>query len=393
MFRPASKTNLLVVLLLGLFLPAAGQSVYTLDFYGIDLQVPKIFAGLPEKAIGADASFDLRGQLKRDKTAERVVPQIREVADPLGFNAYLTYCLVDKMVDAEYPRTHSSSRALLKHHLLTAMGMKVRLATNSYGDGLLLLAFAQPVYDKKMLFIDGYRYYLFGDDGLDMSDPLTADIRPVKTPADSSPTLPINLRLGHLNLPYRSHRYEFTDSVLTLSGEVNANLFPMLYHYPRTDVKEVSLSAPCPDVRAHIVEQMKPQLQGMKQKEAVNALLHFMQHAMPYATDEELHGFEKPYLIEESLFYPASDCEDRAILYTFLLWNCLDIPCTIVGFADHESVAVRLDQSNVRGTSYEHRGAQYFISDPTFKGARTGKCMEQYAGQTPEVHFELPPVK
>lgn len=392
MFRLDLKTKLiLVILAAATSFAAAGQPVYNLDFYGIDITVPKIAVDLPDKAVGADGAFSLRGQLKTDKTAERLVPQILEVASSLGFNSYLTYDLVNHMVDKEYAGKHSSSRAVLKHHLLTALGMKVRLATNSYGDGVLLLAFAQPVYDRKMLFIDGFRYYMFGDDDLDMSDPLCADVKPLRSPSDSSPLLPINLRLGRLNIPYEPYHYEFTDSVLTLSGEVNRNLFAMLYRYPRTDVKEVSLSAPSPDVRAHIVDQMKPQLQGMKQKEAVNALLHFMQHAFPYATDEELHGFEKPYLIEEMLFHKASDCEDRAILYTFLLWNCLDIPCAIIGFTDHESVAVCLENSNVRGTSYPHRGRDYYISDPTFKGARTGKCMDQYAGQTPEVHFELPP--
>lgn len=370
--------------------PVTPDRLFTFTYHGMQFALPRINFELPQY-VGATADFaTLWDQMSRAKIAKELVPHLKYLALKHGLNDYLTFDVLSSMIDAQYADIHSSSRAALKHHILVNMGLMARLGVNPSGDGFVLLAFAQHVYGRPFIMIDGFRYYGFTDQEIDLSDELNSQISTCKLPSDANLGLPLNLRLTELRLPESPKEYEFTDGDITLKGTLNSNVYETLYHYPRTDVAETAISSIDPELRKSIVAQLKPRFEGMKQKEAVNRLLSFVQEAFPYATDEEFHGFEKPYFVEESLYYPKGDCEDRAVLYSFLLWNVLGIPNHIVGYPDHETVAVYLDNSKVRGTKYTFDGHDYYISDPTFKGARTGRCMDQYIDLTPEIDFQMP---
>ncbi|MDE6133980.1 MAG: hypothetical protein K2F79_00190, partial [Muribaculaceae bacterium] len=138
------------------------------------------------------------------------------------------------------------------------------------------------------------------------------------------------------------------------------------------------------DIRDSIVSQLKEQLCHKPLEQAVDELLAFVQKAFTYATDEQAHGFEKPYFLEETLFYPECDCEDRVILYTYLLWHVLGVENHLLAFPGHESAAVCLGDAP-RGDSYTYEGKTFLISDPTFIGARTGMCMPSYKSKVPEI--------
>lgn len=66
------------------------------------------------------------------------------------------------------------------------------------------------------------------------------------------------------------------------------------------------------------------------------------------------HGFEKPYFIEEWLYYPQNDCEDRAVFYTYMLWNVLDVENQMLTYPGHESSSVRLDRP-LNGDNYQFK--------------------------------------
>ena len=124
----------------------------------------------------------------------------------------------------------------------------------------------------------------------------------------------------------------------------------------------------------------------MQGDQAVGELLKFMHNVFEYSTDEDFHGFEKPYFVEETLFYPKNDCEDRAIFYTWLLWNALGREAQLISFPGHEAATVRLDNP-VEGTSYDYKGETFYVSDPTYIGSTTGMVMPIYSTQTPHVDY------
>ena len=131
---------------------------------------------------------------------------------------------------------------------------------------------------------------------------------------------------------------------------------------------------------------MREQLAGMDNDADVEALLSFVQHVFEYSTDQNYHGFEKPYFVEESLYYPKNDCEDRAIFYTYFLWNALGREAQLVSFPGHEAATVKLSGPS-DGTSYKFDGETFTISDPTYVGASSGMVMPDYRGIIPDIDF------
>lgn len=161
---------------------------------------------------------------------------------------------------------------------------------------------------------------------------------------------------------------------------------PILYHYPQMPVGDFAQSNIQPELRAQLVGQVKEQLKDMSGDEGVAALLKFMHTVFQYSTDEDFHGFEKPYFLEETLYYPKNDCEDRAIFYSYFLWNALGRESQLVCFPGHETVTVRMD-GPITGTSYDYQDIKFYISDPTYLGSKTGQVMPSYRHTPPEIDY------
>lgn len=203
-------------------------------------------------------------------------------------------------------------------------------------------------------------------------------------PAAASKASKLDLRLGELKIPYEELPFSVSFGGLEIHGNTNAKLYPILYKYPQMPIGDYAQSVVMPSLRSDIVEQLKSQLADKPKAEAVNALLQFVQSGFKYATDHENHGFEKPYFFEELLYYPKCDCEDRVIFYTYLLWNVLGVENHLLAYPGHESASVVLPEIT-KGDAYTYEGKTFYISDPTYIGAKTGMCMPEYRTTSPEI--------
>ena len=61
----------------------------------------------------------------------------------------------------------------------------------------------------------------------------------------------------------------------------------------------------------------------LSREDALNFLLHFTQSAFRYQTDGQQFGRERSLFPEETFYYPYSDCEDRAIFFSWLVRRLL----------------------------------------------------------------------
>lgn len=367
--------------------PAPAPKGFTVDFYGIPVQLPSIDFQILDQ-IEQTSDFALQWRTLDKQHADRaVIPAIEKQAAKMGLNDYLKFTLVMSMVNQRFPDAAQASRLSLAHYLLAHMGYDARIAMTDMREGLLLLPANQMIYARPYLEIEGKRFYLFCDKATTLPDP-ERRISTCRLPKEADSCKSFDLLVGELNLPYKPHRFDISHDGMTLSGEVNANLFPMLYRYPQMDMADYAMSSPSRAVRDQLISQVRTALDGLEKRKAIDRLLSFIQSGFEYATDDEAHGFEKPYFIEEMLYYPQCDCEDRSIFYTYLLWNALGVENHLLNYPGHESAAVRLD--NAKGTSYQWQGARYVISDPTFIGAPTGMCMPAYSGTPPKIDFTYP---
>lgn len=358
---------------------------FCFPFFGMDLQIPSIDFNVSIQITNTRDYAEQWRELEKNGIADQLLPYLEALSTHCSLNDYLKYELLSAYVHHRFVDTPISSRISLVHYLLTHLGYDARIAVNGVGHPLILIPFQQDVYAHPYLVLDNRKYYVFSEEKLDMDLPENRRISTYDLPVDSYAGNIMDLTLTGLNLPYEPHHFDIASENLRIHGEVNKNIFKVLYNYPQMPTSDFARSEVCPDVRRNIVEQLALQLDGMSQTESVNSLLTFVQ-SFDYSADEDSHGFEKPYFFEEMLFYPQCDCEDRAIFYTYLLWNVLGVENHLICYPGHESAAVNLSEE-IRGDAYIYQGSRFYISDPTYIGSSTGMCMPMFANETPQIDF------
>lgn len=361
-------------------------SLYSFPFYRMVCQVPQWEpASGAEKMGEKDYSGRWRGYTQL-RVAERVLPSLKAFIGQHRLNDWFAIELIRSYADHLLAQSPASSRLSLAHYLLLHYGLEARLGQLENGAPLLLIPFAQTVYARPFTDIGGKRYYLFQDS---RSAGVMRHLRfyTYELPAGAAAGRVADLTIRQeMKIPFEGQRYSFRHGQLSIEGEINANLRQMLHHYPQTTPMTYARSLADGSLRSSIVAQLKRQLAGKPLPEAVDGLLAFVQHSFSYATDDEQHGFEKPYFFEELLLYPACDCEDRSVFYSYLLTHVLGVDNLMVGYPGHAAVAVSIE--GCVGTNFTYQGKRYYISDPTYIGAVTGQCMPQFEHEQPVIELD-----
>lgn len=358
-----------------------------MKFYGMEIWVPEVDFKIMY-SLGKVSDFARHWKLLDEQdVADVALSSLRPKMNEFGLNDYLAYEFLCAYMDFKFPEASSAPKMSAVHYLLTHMGYDARIAlATKTGDPLLLIPADQMIYGKVYLTLGGEKFYVLTAPGV---NPMGSPIATCDLPKVANQGKRFDMRINGLNFPMKEHKFNVDYGKLHLSGVVNENLMPVVYRYPQMDTADFAESVLDKKLRENLVTQVKEQLSGMDKVDATNELLQFVQSGFSYATDDAFHGFEKPYFLEENLFYPKNDCEDRAIFYTYLLWNALGVENQLLCFPGHESASVALP-GDIKGVSYDHEGKRYYISDPTYIGSRTGQCMPQYVTTAPKIDLTLP---
>ena len=360
--------------------PGAGQE--TFDFYGFDVTVPSIDFNIMrsvERREDTGAMWRAMEKTGADKAADMLVRKGNE----LGLNGHLKFLLGQEYLKNKFPEADEKARICALHFLMANMGYGVRLAMTGSGNPLLLVPYDKTVYGSVYLPIDGANYTAVMPASVDPQKEISGERLYTCTLPTGDTGKKVDLEVGELKIPYRPHSFDLEGNGLRLKGEVNENLMQLLYRYPQMPVEGFAASALQPSLRAELTEQVRSQLAGMDRETAVNTLLGFF-HTLPYQIDEERHGFEKPYFLEELLYYDKCDCEDRAIAFTYLLWNALGVDCQLIAYPLHESAAVSIADGPASG-GWDYEGRHWRSADPTYIGAKVGDVMPQYRTTVPKI--------
>lgn len=350
------------------------------SFYTAQLVMPK-----PSVKSLTTISNDDFGNAWRDMArakVESVIPHLRNACQAHGLNDWFMLQFIGEYAKAVVPNNLNAQTALC-HYLMAHLGYDVRLA-RAGNRSCLLLNFSQRVYSVHFVELSGKNYYVWQVPGADI-DFNNTSISTCQLPEDSNLGQQLDLRLtAPLLMPDNQIPFQISHGGITLSGQLNKTVMEMVRHYPQMPVTSYAQSVLDADMRRSLVSQMRQALAGKSQYEAVNLLLHFVQSAFEYATDQQQHGYEKPYFVEEVFYYPQCDCEDRAVLFAYLLREALNADNVLVRYPGHECTAVSLAQP-IRGDGFTWRGQGYYIADPTYIGSNVGDCMPDYRDLQPEV--------
>lgn len=278
---------------------------------------------------------------------------------------------------------------LLLWYFLVKSGYDMRLGYYD-ADVFLFAAIKQPVYATKYTKVNNQTYYaaLTADHGNGIrafysykSDyPIKLNALDIKTAftgftktASAQRTLAFDYKGKTIKftVPYDRRLVEYMDTIPQSEFEM----------YFDTDGSSL--------LRQGLLPELKKYTATMGEEEAVNFLLAFVQKAFAYKTDDEQFGHERYFFVEESLYFPYNDCEDRAVLFAWLVHELLGIKAVGVLYPGHMTTALALKQVSANFFTVDFHGNRFVIADPTYIGASVGMAMPSYAKFKPTRVVEI----
>lgn len=271
----------------------------------------------------------------------------------------------------------SNEATLLTAYLYCQSGYKMRLAHDKQ-HLYLLVASRHTIYGHKYYTIDGDNYYLLkenNDASLFICEASFPKEQALSLWMEQTPALELERTDSRL---LQSKRY--TDMQAEVYG--NKNLLTFYNSYPPSEVGGSKMTrwamyVQTPlgkETRESLYPVLKERLNGLTETDAANRLLNFVQTAFEYGYDEEQWGEERAFFAEETMHYPYSDCEDRAILYSHLVRDLLGLDVALIYYPGHLATAVCFN-GEVQGDYLTIDNRSFIVCDPTYINASIGESM------------------
>lgn len=359
------------------------QNNYMFDFYGMQAFIPEIDFNIAKSLSGPEETGAHWKKMADQEGGLETSRQLFGLAQQLGLNGYLTYRLAESYVNNRFKDSDQAARMSAVHFLLSNMGYDARLIKLNDMFTVMMPFDQKVVYSTMSQTIDGRKYTILFPEGFEPPKGQSMRLMTCNLPSNALGKTS-DLRLTGLSLPMKAKEFNLSNGRISLKGEVNENIQKLLHHYPQMPTGDFASSWVDSRLREDIVEQLKSQLAGMSDREAVNTLMALCHKGFNYSTDQDFHGFEKPYFLEENFIYDKNDCEDRAIFFSYLLWNALGLPCQLVQYPGHESATVAVDE-DIAGYFYNTDGMKYYSADPTYIGSTIGMVMKAFRSASPTV--------
>lgn len=173
----------------------------------------------------------------------------------------------------------------------------------------------------------------------------------------------------------KKFRFNYDDKEYEINAIINKGRIKFYENYPYTNLSVYFNSAN--KFNNSLLNSFVPILKDKNEVESVNLLLRFVQTAFDYKTDIEYFKKEKPMFPEEVFYYQYSDCEDRAVLFAYLVKNLIGLKVIGIDYPEHIAAAVAFNEK-IEGKTINYKGVKYILCDPTYVGAPAGVCMPKY---------------
>ncbi len=355
--------------------PAYEQKIVEVDFYG------NRHALSPDRALCVAFTGDLNEKNIADywlRCSEANYDDLLDVLfslkEQMGLNDWGYYMFVSRLASACVE--DENSRQLLTWFLLNKSGYVANIGYGS-GQATLLLPAQQKIYFMPYITKDNRPYYM------------ARKVDNVQTYEGRFPGCDryMDLRFkSALNFPdtyVQQREIDFRGRRLNLTYNAMATRF--YKDYPST-VLDVYFNAPVSGIlKESLAENLMPLLDSLSKEEQVSTLLTLLHESFPYQTDQEQFGHEKYFFAEEMMAYPYSDCEDRAVFFSYLVRTFAGLPEIGLSYPGHVATAVCLDEDKTGGDYFLYRQKRYWVCDPTYIGASVGMAMPDLAKQTAEI--------
>lgn len=295
-----------------------------------------------------------------------------QIQKDLRLNDWGVFTLVRQVADT-YCGTANES-IVMQQFLLNEMGYKARMARKATEDKMMLFVATDcSIYAHPYITLNGQNYYNLSGNNEQCQFYMCQKDSPK---AKNS----VGMQLKEAPLfpgTVVSSTHQAKGSAARVTVDVPKALMDFYKDYPQCDYS-VYFNAPVnAAMENRILSSLAPLVQGRNEADAANILINFVQTAFQYQTDGQQFGYEKPFFVEELFYYPYSDCEDRAMLFSYLVRKLLGLDVVLLDYPEHIATAVRFN-GNVSGDYLMVNGRKYTVCDPTYIGASIGMTMPRY---------------
>lgn len=333
------------------------------EFYGQTISLEKIvLVSLEGRTQTGLKNF---WQQNSELNYEEVIQTLNRYKKDLALSDWAFWLLVKTYVNEQV--ANDSQQIALSWFLLNNLGYGARVALGT--DSLILMVpTQQKLYGVSRFKIDSEAYYQIAGkttkevrtyDGDFKQGSQAFDMRFTKT-----------LKTGE-DIKYREFDAKFDDISVQLKLPYDLERVKFFKTYPQIDLRYY-FEAPVGKVTSQgLSVQMNSFLKGTEEDQ-LTQLLHLIHQAFPYAIDQTQFGAENYLMVEESLHYQASDCEDRSILFAWLATHLLRQQVVALNYPGHVSTAI-------------YKNNTLIPADPTYIGADLGDVMPDYQGVRPKI--------
>lgn len=313
---------------------------------------------------------------------EPTIQAVNEARRDLKLDDWGGVTLWRSVVQALQPERKSEQNLLLWYFLVKS-GYDVRLGYAG-ADIHLFVAMKQPVYATKYTKVGDQTYYavLAADHG--------DSIRSFYTYEASYPNKlkPLDIQSASIGFTktvtaQRVLSFDYKGKNIKLNVPYDRRLVEYLDSFPQSEFELYFETDGSSLVRHGLLDELKKFTAKMGEEEAVDFLLAFVQKSFAYKTDNEQFGREKYFFVEESLHFPYNDCEDRSVLFAWLVRELVGIKVIGLLYPGHMTTAVALKHVKPEFSTVDYHGRQYVIADPTYIGGSVGVAMPSYSRLKP----------
>ena len=300
-----------------------------------------------------------------------LVDDCRKVKKELNLNDWGIFLFVREA--SKTLCTDENAAVVMQQFLLNELGYKSKMARRADRNQMLLFVAADcQVYGHPYFTKDGLNYY-----NLTSNESCQFYMCQEDSPKAKSK---LNMQVNHapaLNAGMVNSVHKNRSGSVAVSVDVPKSLMEFYGSMPQCDYSVYVNAEVNPSVASKVLSTLAPLVNGKSEVEAANLLINFVQTGFQYATDQEQFGYEKPFFVEELFYYPYCDCEDRSVLYSYLVRNLLKLDVVLLDYPNHIATAVCFNE-NVSGDFVTVGGKKYVVCDPTYIGASIGKAMPQF---------------
>lgn len=364
--------------------PSGSAKGLALSFYGVELDIPY------DKKLKTPASKPLSSknianwwESVASSDYKKTLKYMKETSARMNLGDWGYVNMVERFsakLLGDVPE-----RKMLVWFFMNKGGYNAKLGYTKDGRTKVMSPADNELFGVPYYTFNGERYYV-----IDIFGKKEAT-EPLYTYKGSYPDAKNIIKLSHMAYPKlgfagfsRELKFDIDGKEHKINAIANRYSIAYLNNFPQADLP-VYVEAQTPEwISQTILPEIKKLTDGKNAKEAVDVILRFVQTAFEYKTDDQQFGREKFLFAEETVYYPYSDCEDRSVLFAYLVRKVLGLEVVMLDFPGHIATAVNLGKLNT-GAVLEYKGKKYSVADPTYINATAGMVMPQYRNSSPEI--------